>query len=563
MLEKFVNKIYRYLILLPIVLLSSSAPVIAADTLRVMDVFDHILNKTGFWNTSLVIRPKGKTVMLDKSNTIILSGNVANLCFEGYSVSEGNDRLAFLLCHEISHIINNDLDYDRFFNPLNDKLANEPLELRRKKEISADLRAVSLMVMSGFSLKQFDKPEENIISDIYRFYGMSDKGEKNAAYLSASERVQAICERKRIITEYGNLYEFANLLLQVNDGSREMLDICLEAYESYKNLSSITTPELFNNLGLAYLKKAESLFSKNYLEKPDTIDFLKFETGYAVNSEVPVVRSVNIMNNTPAVRRSDDLRVYDYKNAYKKAASCFNQACLISNNQYLPARINPVILLGLNQQYKEAWQTLCDINDNESEAIKRYGLLPFFHNLCGIVEYCSGNREKSASYLDEAQMEEPEFKASIKNKEMISGKRLDMDPMRGENSESALLNSVIAAYDMLKQPAEKCYSFGLRDNYSLSFRENDSVKTISVAPRDLSYGAEFICIKRGGLAGTGICIGAGRKTIMKKLSGRYSLYFSRKKVSCYIKKAGLILCFDDKDILDKIVIVNKKEIADK
>lgn len=532
-----------------------------ADTLRVMQVFDQIQNKTGFWNVSLIIKPEGRSLFLDKTNTIVVSNDIINLCFQGYSAEEGNNRLAFLLSHEIAHIMNNDLDYDRFLNPYQNSLSNELLEVRKQKELNADLRAVSIMCVSGYSTGQFSNEKKNIITDIYKLYRLKKSSVKRL-YADAAERVRMINFRKQVLNEYNRLYECGNLMLMLSEENDNdyFLDICIEAYNSYQNYTSITTPELLNNMGLCYIHKARLYYSKDFMIDPDTLDFRNFEWGYVINSEVNTLRSASgILNNRPSLKTGiSSTEMFDYRTSYKKAVNCFNQALLMSNNEYLPARLNPVVLYGLNQQYEDARALLADIKGNNSRDLSRYHLLPFYYNLNALIEYCLGQKESAKDYLKEAVKDDPEFIAAKRNMELMgAGSSVTADCRDDVIPHGTLLNHTMKMYDKIKPGTLKNYPFGLRDKYNLSYSENDSMKIMIVRSNNSLKSIELIGIKHGEIPGTFIRTGSNRQDILAHLSRDYTASFSQHKKFYHFKKAGLILCFGENELLDEIIILNK------
>jgi tetratricopeptide (TPR) repeat protein len=524
-----------------------------------LQVFGRLKSKTGLWNINIEIPQKGKYVILDKSNTIFIPEQVLDICYENHSVEEGDNRLAFLLAHEFAHIMNNDLDYDRILNPFNNKLTNEPLEIRRQKEINADLRAISILNIGGFATSQFDDSENNIIADIYRFYGITDLHKNFGSYPSASDRVRNINARKEVLQNYNRLYESGLFMLLFADekANNILCDYAIDAFQSFQNYTSLTTPELLNNLGLCYLKTAKANFSRDFLETPDTIDFMKFETGYLVSSEVKPLRSAGLLNSSAAEKKKIDK--LKYQNNISNAEYCFREADRIADNDFLPARLNRAALSGMVQNYNEANGILDEVYKKKATELEKLSLTAYYFNLKGITEYCLGRPKDAAGYFDKAFKLNPEYTTSLKNKRLAAGVQQNLPAWTDKPplSSPSLADCIYNTFGDLSLKDFTEFTFGPKEIYKFRFAETDSLKQFIIRESDSYKRVEFIKVTRGGLKGKYFLIGAKKSDVFKELSGDFSIIFSTDKTHYYFKNQGIIFSFDKTGILTEMIILNR------
>jgi|GEM_PF-2426893 len=533
----------------------------ASNHLRALRVFEKLQDKTGEWNISIEIIPNGKSLILDKSNTIFVPEQIIELCYNRYLEREGDERLAFLLAHEIAHILNNDLDYDRILNPFNKKLTNEPVEIRKRKEINADLRAISIMNICGYSTQQFSNDKSNIIVDLYKYHGISNINKSIDNYPSAADRIKFINERKNTLNKFNKLYECGVYMLMLTDSkdNEAMLNLTVESFQSYQNYTSLNTPYLLNNIGLAYLKLAEANFSKDFIENRDTIDFTKFETGYIFNTEIQPVRGKIAEENSAIIERRqvDEVK---YNMYIKKALNYFRESDKISNEEYLPAKLNEVILYGLNQNYSEAKTILDNLIKKQSDKLVGESMMAHYYNLAGIIEYCIGNKQKAADLFDKALIENPDFNIVNKNKKIIGierGKSNHKKTKSGNDNSSGFVNAVYDTYGGINIVYEDKFSFGPKEVYDLQFTDSDSLKILTIQVKETCKKIEFVDMKNGGIKGNLVNIGDSKKVVLAKLSGKHYTYFSHGKSYFYYSKPGVIIVYNNNDAVEDIIIVNK------
>jgi predicted Zn-dependent protease len=95
---------------------------------------------------------------------VVLSKSVLEICYQ--DAARGDDRLAFVLAHEIAHQLNDDFWHMRFFQALEASKANAPVaqevldDMRRSastpehvlgRELQADERGIIYAAMAGFN----------------------------------------------------------------------------------------------------------------------------------------------------------------------------------------------------------------------------------------------------------------------------------------------------------------------------------------------------------------------------------------------------------------------------
>jgi tetratricopeptide (TPR) repeat protein len=172
--------------------------------------------------------------------TIIISKKVLDLCYR--DSQRGDDRLAFLLGHEIAHQLKDDFWHQRFFqavtlskskSPSNKEILDEVLQAAKMtdkvlaKEIQADEHGIIYAAMAGFNTDAIITEDDQVNFFEYVAQAMDPdniKGfRKDPTHPSPKQRANTIKVRLKQVLDKVALYDLGLLFYEAGDYGRAIL----------------------------------------------------------------------------------------------------------------------------------------------------------------------------------------------------------------------------------------------------------------------------------------------------------------------------------------------------
>ena len=191
---------------------------------------------------------------------VVLSQRVLDFCYR--APKRGDDRLAFVLAHEIAHHMENDFWHMKFFQALeisqkragDQKLLGEIREIAAltdkvlAKELRADELGITYLTMAGFDPNAVlgDADSGDFFREWIATLDPDRLGLKKArTHPAPSQRVATVQARLRQVAEQADLFNLGLLLYQAGDYPRAVL-----AFSEFSRY--FPGREVYHNLGAAY-----------------------------------------------------------------------------------------------------------------------------------------------------------------------------------------------------------------------------------------------------------------------------------------------------------------------
>ncbi len=191
--------------------------------------------------------PFGKVFALS-DGAIVLPLSVIKFCFA--NPAHGKARLAFILGHELKHVVHR--DYWTIKQILG-FVAEVPLETRKDLETQADEYGILYAALAGYDIRAIISPRNNFLISYYDSLGIAEGDE--AVNNSVEARLQAVNRRLAGIITHLDLFHFGVRLYAIGQ-----YDAALELLEKFA--AQYPSREVFNNLGMCYYQKAFSHYAK-------------------------------------------------------------------------------------------------------------------------------------------------------------------------------------------------------------------------------------------------------------------------------------------------------------
>jgi len=326
-----------------------------------------------------------------KDGTIIITQEAIDICYNGVSTEQGDDRMAFLLGHELAHIFKNDFTYNSSFIAAKKEDTSDNKELSSDElidsltswkniEVRADKLGLVYASISGFNPKTIIDSDNNFFKEwterIENFEACHDELHPEPAL-----RIKKLRNNIAEVCEDLNLYHYGVRLLQIQDyaNAKKLLEEFSEIYPSR---------EVFNNIGIAYYHLAiESLVSCND------------ETAYEYKMSIIIdtnLTAENLLVFKGQSKNKDCKNLEIFKKQIEKAISMFQKACN-KDKLYLPSVINLTSALILQGYYNDAINKLNEYKDSQEGKFNPEKVPQFLNNFA-IATYLN----KGTSYLDDS-----------------------------------------------------------------------------------------------------------------------------------------------------------------
>lgn len=207
--------------------------------------------------------------------SIILPGELIDFCYS--QPGSGAARVAFLLGHELKHILKKDywkVQQIEFFarksretgdaTELNELLTQEKfpsneIAWRKQLETRADEYGILYASLAGYDVSSIISPDNSFISDFYRQANLDVHGDLKSP--SLEQRQNALNDRLKNILDYLPIFDFATAIYAIGE-----YEAAIELFSKF--LTQYPSREVYNNLGLCDYQLAYQLYAD---WKPDEI----------------------------------------------------------------------------------------------------------------------------------------------------------------------------------------------------------------------------------------------------------------------------------------------------
>jgi tetratricopeptide (TPR) repeat protein len=380
------------------------------------EIFNRVLRAAGSRNG---IHPRLHILAKDPLNItlpisipdgwVIISKGVLDLCFEGKK--NGEDKLAFVLAHEIAHLIDDDFWHINFFNALDmsrQKGLLNPSVLAEiadivgetdkvaKKELRADEKGVIITSMAGYDVnaivsadgsRNFFKKWEGLLSVSRLPRPVLGNVNKDSLHPTSEQRSVNVLTRLQQIAENAELFRLGLLFYQSGkfDMAIHAFDEFLRLYpgrEVYHNLAAS-----HHQLALSYKKANKSTFADIPFKLPVFID--------------PNTRAFN------GVYRGVELGDKLFKTNISAAINFYMKA-VEQDPSYLIAYSNLASAYILNNQ---PFKAVAMLQDGMEIALNNARIL----NVLGVALYFTDNTKKAIEYLEKSITEDPNYSDPLFN----------------------------------------------------------------------------------------------------------------------------------------------------
>jgi predicted Zn-dependent protease len=336
----------------------------------------------------LVIKDKSLRVIALPDGWVILSAGALERCYR--DTQRGDDRLAFILGHEIAHQLKDDFWHMRFFQALDayEKRAEAPKDTlaavralaaqtneTRAKELAADEHGIIYAAMAGFDPRAIIDEKRGI--DFFAEWNEAldprrlDKG--TSTHPGARQRAQAVRARLASVFEQAGMHQ--------------------EAIASFGLFAShFPSREVSHNLAVSHYHLALNAYGQWKTAEPD------FTLLPRLDPDTRAADWTSRSDEPPEERFREHIGL-----AIRHARAAVEQ-----DTGYAPAYLTAAAALLLNDQPYEALGLL-------GQARRRFGDSPEWHNALGVAQQIAGDRHKAAAHFHDALAAEPRHGAARYN----------------------------------------------------------------------------------------------------------------------------------------------------
>jgi tetratricopeptide (TPR) repeat protein len=378
---------------------------------RAHDIFDRVLQAAGT-RSGVIPRlyilardPHGSPFAVSiPDGWVILSKGALNLCYREPEL--GDDRLAFVLAHEIAHQLKDDFWHMKFFTAID--LAGsgeggdqEVLEEVRRiaeqtekilaKELQADEHGIVYASMAGYDTNAVVTEDDrvNFFADWVRALdpGRVEGVSPDPTHPTPEQRAETVKARLRQVLENVELFHVGVLFYQAGDYERAAV-----FFEEF--LRFFPGREVYHNLALCH----HQLALEQYGEMHEGSDF-------------PLMLSTAIDAETRAddiTLRGEDQTPEQLFTHHMEQAVAHYLTAIDLDDSYVLAYNNLGCAYILNQEYYRAIAVLKDAVRLDSED-------PAILNNMGVAFYYAENPGKAVEYLEQAGRSDPEYADPVFN----------------------------------------------------------------------------------------------------------------------------------------------------
>jgi tetratricopeptide (TPR) repeat protein len=341
---------------------------------------------------------------------IVISKGVLDLCYK--EERYGDDRLAFVLAHEIAHHIKGDFWHYRFFQALDAeeqgrrtdqtavkevrKIAEQTSDVQAK-ELQADVEAIGCTAMAGFNPQAIVSDQEHI--NFFAFWAEALDPAKlvNTKHGTPKQRAVAVAAKLNEIAGQTGFFQLGVLLYQAGK-------YC-EAADAFRTfLATFPSREVYHNLAACHHQLG--LRDIGTAQISTSGDTLQFELSFPIDTKT--LASGTVRGGTGSSHMD-------------KAIAMYTEAIKLDPEYPLP-----YIGLGCAYLQVDPYQGLAELrtarekNPSSLEAM----------NSLGAAFYLIGNRKEAISMLEQALAADPAFAAPLLNLGVIAKAEHDEEQAR-------------------------------------------------------------------------------------------------------------------------------------
>lgn len=351
---------------------------------------------------------------------IILSRQVLDLCYQ--HPEQGDDRLAFILSHEIAHLLDDDFWHMNFFSALSllqqkqDVASSTVHEIEgifsenakvQAKELRADERGILFATMAGYNpyaiVGRSGQPQDNFfyhwhnLLDVTAFKGAhpARRGANQSAasgetHPTLNQRSTAVLARLQQVSEQSDLFRLGLMFYQSGK-----FELAASAFAEF--LRYFPGREVYHNLAVAHHQVA----LKYYRQKPELAQRHLLPFRLPVTADPYTRAAFGVSRGQPQDEREKFTR-------HINLAIKYYQTAIAQDSGYALAYQNMASAYLLNDEPYKAVATL-------QESIAHFPDNPTLLNALGVGLYLAGNIKKSRDYLRQAMDIAPNFSALYYN----------------------------------------------------------------------------------------------------------------------------------------------------
>lgn len=378
-------------------------------------IFNRVLqaagNRYGVIPRLYIIKENPLNVVLPISipdGWIILSRQVLDMCYE--DKAKGDDRLAFVLAHEIAHLLDDDFWHMNFFSALSQLKENagvEPQVVREiqgifdqtakieAKELRADERGILFSAMAGYDpfaiVDEQSGEQGSFFHEWHQLLNISQYGKLGASntHPTSSQRSTAVLARLQQVRDQSDLFRLGLILYQTGK-----FELSAKAFGEF--LRYFPSREVYHNLAVTHHQIA-----LNYYQ-PD----LKLIDQRLLPFQLPIMADPYTRAAFGVTRnKQEDRGKYA---AHITLAIQHYQLAIEQDPGYLLAYQNLASAYLLNNEPYKAIATLQDI-------VARTPDNAVLLNILGVGFYLTENPEKAKRLLQKAIAINSQFAAAYYN----------------------------------------------------------------------------------------------------------------------------------------------------
>lgn len=378
---------------------------------RAYQIFQRVLraagSRRGVVPRLVVIKDKSLTVMAIPDGGVILSTGALERCYRGSAY--GDDRLAFVLGHEIAHQLKDDFWHMKFFQAVDEARARgastrAPLEAAGKiargtdqvlaKELEADEHGIVYAAMAGYDPRAI-VTEDDKVNFFAEWVAALDPARlpgapADATHPSPAVRAAAVKARLRQVLERLDVFNLGILFYQAGQYQR-----AIAAFREF--LTYFPSREVYQDLAVSHHQLALEYY-RRWKGKPA----LPFRVSLIAD---PKSRAVNLVTRGGAGEDPERL----FHDHLDKAIDLYRTA-ISQDSSYLPAYDNLASALVVNGDAYEAVGLL-------QRALKQHGgaSSPEVLTNLGVAFYYADNLPRAEQSFRQALKIRPDYPPALFN----------------------------------------------------------------------------------------------------------------------------------------------------
>ncbi len=231
-----------------------------AELPNVYKVFQAVLsvsNKSNlYWPELIVIDDhQSPSVLALKEGNILITRKALDIVYKNVTERHGDTRLAFILGHELSHIVQNDFLNDEIVRSLsNEQFENKPLTdaslqtTNQMKETRADKQGFLYAATAGYPVDMLLTNNANQ-EDFFNYWLRQTRGTPSSHHPSTQHRSDTLRQDLENMLQALDYFYYGERLSHVGNYHQ-----AAELFQAFQKI--FPSKEVLNNLGYCYIKMA-------------------------------------------------------------------------------------------------------------------------------------------------------------------------------------------------------------------------------------------------------------------------------------------------------------------